>query len=307
MSDLRKITKDQLNEILKKHKAWVESGGKEGERANFSRANLNRANLRKADLRGANLYGADFSSADLIRADLSSSNFSDSDLSSAKLRGAKLRGSNLSGANLSGALLFHANLQKANFRGATFSKVGLEGADLTDADLTAIKIDRKTAVQIPYVLREKYEGSWIFLKDESVIERSIEFPPGCHEAGMGILSYFGTVVHQKYKDIKVGVTIKQDGQKVTLIVETPEGEREQIEKTLEEYGLVVTGNMKPEEFLSDPLQVMALTNKLEMAQMELRQTKQLYQFAEKEHGGRIQTLEQSNQSLKEDVQWLRYV
>ena len=63
---MRKISKEELDEILEKHKKWVkgEDGGK--------RADLYGANLRGADLLGANLRGAD--------------------LRNAYLRGAKLQG-----------------------------------------------------------------------------------------------------------------------------------------------------------------------------------------------------------------------
>ena len=78
------ITKEQLDDILRKHALWInnESGGE--------RANLYQANLSRANLRGADLY----------RADLSRANLSGADLSGADLRGANLRGVNLSGADL---------------------------------------------------------------------------------------------------------------------------------------------------------------------------------------------------------------
>ena len=91
------ITKEQLDNILKKHTLWVEneSGGE--------RANLRGANLRGADLYGADLYGADLYGADLSRADL---------------RGVDLRGANLYGANLRGANLSGADLRGVDLRGA---------------------------------------------------------------------------------------------------------------------------------------------------------------------------------------------
>ena len=48
------MTKEQLNEVLEKHKKWIndEPGG---ERADLRRANLQGANLRGADLWEANL------------------------------------------------------------------------------------------------------------------------------------------------------------------------------------------------------------------------------------------------------------
>ena len=68
------ISKDELADILKKHKMWLngEVGGI-------------RADLYRTDLRWADLYGTDLRGANLGLADL---------------RGANLRGANLSGADL---------------------------------------------------------------------------------------------------------------------------------------------------------------------------------------------------------------
>ena len=76
--------KEELQEILKKHKKWLagEDGGA-------------RAYLRGADLRGADLRGVNLSDANLRGA-----NLSDADLRGADLSDAHLRGADLSGADL---------------------------------------------------------------------------------------------------------------------------------------------------------------------------------------------------------------
>ena len=74
---MKEITRDELNEILRKHNLWLKGD------FNGARANLRGANLYGANLRGANLYGAN--------------------LNEANLYGANLRGANLNGANLRGA------------------------------------------------------------------------------------------------------------------------------------------------------------------------------------------------------------
>ena len=53
----KKITQDELDVFLRKHKLWLadEPGG---ERADLYGANLSRADLSGANLSGANLYGA---------------------------------------------------------------------------------------------------------------------------------------------------------------------------------------------------------------------------------------------------------
>ena len=79
------MEQSKLNEILEKHKHWVneDCDGWQEMRADLRGANLYGANLYGADLRGANLYGAN--------------------LRGANLRGADLRGANLRGADLRGA------------------------------------------------------------------------------------------------------------------------------------------------------------------------------------------------------------
>jgi uncharacterized protein YjbI with pentapeptide repeats len=101
------MNKEQLQEILKLHKIWLEDqkGGI-------------RANLRGAYLRGANLSGADLRGADLSGANLYGANLSGADLRGADLSGADLYGADLSGADLRSADLSRANLRGAYLRGA---------------------------------------------------------------------------------------------------------------------------------------------------------------------------------------------
>jgi transcriptional regulator with XRE-family HTH domain len=123
------------------------------------------------------------------------------------------------------------------------------------------------------------------------VERSIEFPPEYWEAGTSILSYFSRVLSIKYPSKKIKVRIEQEGLMLRMVIDTPTGEREEIEKTLEEYGLVVVGKMQPESFLSDPFEAMALKNKLEIADLELRQTRKLLDFTRANSQQRIESLE----------------
>jgi hypothetical protein len=91
---MKTYTKDELNEILRLHKLWLENDIT-GVRADLSSANLRSANLRYANLRSAVLRYADLSSANLRYADLRSA-----DLSSADLRSADLSSADLSYASL---------------------------------------------------------------------------------------------------------------------------------------------------------------------------------------------------------------
>ena len=56
-TDLRKLSEDQLDEILAAHKRWVLSWGNDGRRADLSKVDLRGTNRFGSDLREANLKG----------------------------------------------------------------------------------------------------------------------------------------------------------------------------------------------------------------------------------------------------------
>lgn len=64
---MKTYTKEELDEILRKHKLWLE-GEEGGERADLTGAVLTGAVLTRADLTGADLTGADLTGADLTDA-----------------------------------------------------------------------------------------------------------------------------------------------------------------------------------------------------------------------------------------------
>ena len=127
---IKRITREELNEILEKHQRWLATYGMEGERANLRYTDLRGFNLTKVSLRYANLEGAN-----LEGVDLSGSNLRVADLFRANLRGAKLRD-----ADLRAAYLFYADLSYANLSGADLAGVKLVIADLSGADLRGVKL-----------------------------------------------------------------------------------------------------------------------------------------------------------------------
>ena len=136
---MRKISKEELSEILKQHKIWLESNYKSGSRADLSITKLSGADLSitklsGADLSEANLYGANLEGADLSGANLSGADLSEANLSRADLEGADLSAANLFRTNLSGD-----NLSEANLEGAYIYGANLEGANLSGANLFETK------------------------------------------------------------------------------------------------------------------------------------------------------------------------
>ena len=130
-------------------------------------------------------------------------------------------------------------------------------------------------------------------KDEqrSRITRSIHFNAEHRQAGLSILSYFATVVEQKYPKKEVRVQIEQIGSLVRLSIETDEGDKETIEKTLDEYGRVVTGQMVAAEFLEHQVHVVQLESKLDLAQTELRMNERLLDLHVDTIGGLQDTIQ----------------
>jgi uncharacterized protein YjbI with pentapeptide repeats len=111
------IPRLKLEEILQQHELWVDSGGKEG-----ARADLSCANLEGADLAGANLQGADLQKANLKKAVLSLADLRGAVLFQANLEEADVLGTELQGASLQHAILVTATgLSVGQFAGANLS------------------------------------------------------------------------------------------------------------------------------------------------------------------------------------------
>ena len=133
MKELRKITQEELEEILHKHELWLEN--KEGGE---------KADLSYVDLRGANLEYANLEYANLTHANLEYAN-----LKYANLIGADLIGANLTGVYLEGTTLEYANLDYANLKCADLECGNLTGAYLTNTILqdTIIPNDNKEYIK----------------------------------------------------------------------------------------------------------------------------------------------------------------
>lgn len=125
------LTSQQLATVLDAHRTWIESDGREGQRADFTRIDLDGAELARA-----NLQGADLSGAKLRRADLRGAILADADLA-----GANAQGAELPRANLRGALLARANFRDANLAEADLTdSQGLLAGQLGGANLAACKL-----------------------------------------------------------------------------------------------------------------------------------------------------------------------
>ena len=147
---MKQLTKEELSEILKQHRIWLESDYTLGSRANLSGAYLSGVNLYRANLSGANLSRADLSGVDLVDANLEGANLSGANLYKANLEEANLSGANLSAANLEGADLEGANLSGANLSGADFLPPKQLNPNTYMENKNKIEVKKETTVSITF-------------------------------------------------------------------------------------------------------------------------------------------------------------
>jgi hypothetical protein len=91
--------------------------------------------------------------------------------------------------------------------------------------------------------------------------------------------------------MEAGVSISQKGQTITLKVETKEGEIATIERTLDDYGQVVIGELAPSVLFNEPMAIMELNNRLEIARLELKLKEQSHLMMSSHQEKRIESLE----------------
>lgn len=134
----RRMEIKDLNCMLSRHKLWIDSLGKEGQRAYLRGADIRRADLHGANLSGANLHGADLS-------------------------GAYLSGANLLRANLYGANLYGADLYGADLQGAAFCKANLRGAKfrIEIRDVFSLRKAQVSENQLPWLVLHPRFGEWM--------------------------------------------------------------------------------------------------------------------------------------------------
>ncbi|MFM5577106.1 hypothetical protein ACET7N_00130 [Aeromonas veronii] len=102
-----------------------------------------------------------------------------------------------------------------------------------------------------------------------VINRSIEFPPEYHQAGVGILNFFSTYLNENYPSQNATVRIEQKGLKVKMIVESEDGSSEVIEKALHEYEQIMSGKESATKFTHNEKLILELRNEVRVAKFRI--------------------------------------
>jgi uncharacterized protein YjbI with pentapeptide repeats len=131
----REMSLDQLQVVLGEHRAWVDSDGRSGKKADLSYAQLQGVSLWSADLREADLSHANLEGADMDHARLRGANLRHARMGAASLWQANLRSADLSYSGLERAKLDHADLSDASLSNADLTGASLWGAQLSGARL----------------------------------------------------------------------------------------------------------------------------------------------------------------------------
>ena len=127
---------------------------------------------------------------------------------------------------------------------------------------------------------EVYEFEPYFLEQQPLFERSIEFPPEYHQAGIGILNFFGTYLTERYPHADAVVRIEQEGFKVRLIIQGQDGTKEVVEKALQEYELIVSRKAPPEAVVDNQRLVLELKQELRIAQVRVESQRDILSLQE---------------------------
>lgn len=123
---MKKLTQEEIKQIVEAHNDWWYSNGKVGKRADFSNTDLSGLDfsgldLNKAIFEGANLTNTDFSGAELREADFKNADLRRTYFNGADLYGAYINCTDLSGTDFRGAILKNTNLSTEDIRGANIS------------------------------------------------------------------------------------------------------------------------------------------------------------------------------------------
>lgn len=107
------------------------------------------------------------------------------------------------------------------------------------------------------------------------IDRCIEFSPEYYQAGLAILTYFGSVLREKYPEQNATVKIEQHDLTVRMIIETEDGNIETLEKALHEYELVLKGQQSVDDFYLSPIKTLELKNQLNLFKFQIDSQKEI--------------------------------
>lgn len=264
--------------------------------SNIENSNLSSTYLVKANFKESRITNTIFNKSNLRKSIFDHAHINNSELKYTKLKNtsfvkthisnSSFTNSDLSYSDFSSTILQKINFENVIFDNSTFTNVNMQNASLMGSSFKNITIDEYTKDTLPIWIINQYGDTFEIKKTEenlNRIKKSIHFEPRHRQAGIGILSYFSKILDETYPNQDIRFRIEQNNNIVSLIIETPEGNLiERIEKTLMQYGEVITGLAPVNSITNNELLMLDIKNELRIAKLRVESQIELLAYKDKE-------------------------
>lgn len=155
----------------------------------------------------------------------------------------------------------------------------------------------KVLLQRTETLRQQYDE-----EQSATFRKELEIPREYFNAATTILQGFiQTLKSQQGDEEIISASIRQQEEKLILIVRTRSGLKATVEESFMRYGAVVLQNAPIESITSDPFLIFELRHQLELARLQLRTQQELNQIRESNHETRIRDLEKREEWMQKQI------
>lgn len=118
---------------------------------------------------------------------------------------------------------------------------------------------------------------------DATIVRECDVPPSYTGAVLSLLGFFKEIVDNALPEANPSVSVQQSGQTVRIVIEVPTTHLEQTEELLEKYSDVLRGEQAPDEAFQDEVLILKLQNKIDEAQLIIRNEQRLRELESAMH------------------------
>lgn len=146
-------------------------------------------------------------------------------------------------------------------------------------------------------LRQQYDEA-----ESSTFRKELEIPREYFNAATTILQGFiQTLKSQQGDDQILSASIRQEEEKLILIVRTKSGQKAPVEESFRRYGAVVLQKAPIESITNDPFLIFELKHQLELARLQLRTQQELSQIRDSNHENRIRDIEKREDWMQRQI------
>lgn len=280
------------------------------EYSNLESSSFNKSKIYNSTFANGSLHNSNFELSDIIDSAFDESNLGSAKFTRAHINRVSFKNSSLIASLFQGSYLdtvcfarsvlhytkftefsgvvSEVGLDKNEYYGVITKKIVvvtvLKNCDFTESELDYIYISKTDLKFLDDKLIKKFGHTFNSNGNyHNVIVRELTFPRGYEHIGLNILTYFNKILEDQYKDIAVKVTIHQQDHIVTMIIETPDGYKEIIEKKLCDYALVMLGKVPADSLLDDKLQIISLQHQVSILGSQIESQMALLSLSKEMH------------------------